>query len=221
MNEETIRRLIRRAAPSAPLIGRKNYMDAAVIVPLIYISGEYHLLFQQRSENIPQGNEICFPGGEFDPSLDKTLEQTALRETVEELGIGMDRIGLTGRLGTLVTVRGMAIDCFVAMLNTKTVDELAINRAEVARVFTLPLSWFMEHEPVRYFLRVQIHSRIVDCDGTPVTLFPARELDLPSRYWESWYGKDRPAVVYKTPEGPVWGVTAEIVEELVNRLVEV
>lgn len=65
---------------------RKLFFNSAVILPLIKVDGEYHILFEKRSHHIPQGGEICFPGGRFSPELDQTYQDTALRETEEELG---------------------------------------------------------------------------------------------------------------------------------------
>jgi peroxisomal coenzyme A diphosphatase NUDT7 len=217
VNVKALKRLSASLPECPTILGRRNYTDAAVIVPLVAIGEEYHLLFQQRSATIPQGSEICFPGGEFDALKDRMLLDTAIRETVEELGIDPHKIDVLGTLGTIIAIRGIAVDCFVATLDIGSVNELSIDRAEVERVFTLPVSWFMQHAPDRYPLRVETHPEGVNQDGA-ATLFPTRELGLPEKYWHSWHGSDRTVPVYRTIEGPVWGMTAEIVEELVYHL---
>ncbi|MBN1577791.1 MAG: CoA pyrophosphatase [Chitinispirillaceae bacterium] len=217
MNNEDLKKLYASLQTVPAIIGRRNFTDAAVIVPLLETGDEYHLLFEKRSPDIPQGSEICFPGGEFDAAKDRSLRDTALRETAEELGIDRRRIEVIGALGTVLAIRGIAVDCFPALMRIGSLDELSIDRAEVERVFTLPVSWFGTHPPRRYPLRVEMRPRLVNKDGGITTLFPARELGLPEKYRRSWHGKDRTVPVYRTEQGPVWGMTAEIVEELVRR----
>ncbi len=65
----------------------KNPKIAAVLVFLYPKNHETHMVFMQR--NLYEGvhsNQISFPGGKFE-EIDKTLENTALRESFEELGI--------------------------------------------------------------------------------------------------------------------------------------
>ena len=76
-----------------PLDERVKYR-AAVLVPLVEISGEAHLLFTRRSLGMSfRSGEVCFPGGKQDPD-DLDLTRTALRETEEELGIPSANIDL-------------------------------------------------------------------------------------------------------------------------------
>jgi 8-oxo-dGTP pyrophosphatase MutT (NUDIX family) len=200
------------------IIGRNNFTSAAVIAPLVDCGGEYHLLFEKRAAGIPQGSEICFPGGEFDASKDGSLRDTAIRECVEELGLDAGQIEVLGMLGTLVAFRGVAIDCYVGIFRIGPVDELPFDRAEVERVFTVPASWFRNNPPRRFPLRVEMHSEIIGDNGTVRTLFPARELGLPQRYWKSWRGGDHTTLVYRTEHGVIWGLTAQMVEELVGQI---
>jgi 8-oxo-dGTP pyrophosphatase MutT (NUDIX family) len=79
MNKEDLKKLVNNL-PSSPGILRKDeFFNSAVIIPLIYLNDEYHFLFEKRAANIRQGGEICFPGGEYDPRLDKNFSDTAIR----------------------------------------------------------------------------------------------------------------------------------------------
>lgn len=220
MHNDYLRNLTASLPQGQSIIGRNNFTTAAVILPLIDCNGEYHLLFEKRAAGIPQGSEICFPGGEFDAAKDHSSLDTAIRETSEELGLDADSIGLLGMLGTIVAFRGIAIDCYVGILRIGTIDDLSIDPAEVERVFTLPVAWFHDHPPERYPLQIEMHPEITGADGTITTLFPARELGLPQRYWKSWRGGNLTTLVYRTDEGIVWGLTAQMVEELVGRMRE-
>ena len=72
--------------------GEKSYRKAAVMALLIEVDQKPHFVFQERNKNIRQGGEVSFPGGGFDKELDFTLLDTAVRETVEEMGIKKESI---------------------------------------------------------------------------------------------------------------------------------
>lgn len=68
------------------IIGKgSKYINTAVLLPIVRIDGEDQILFEKRSSNIPQANEICLPGGRIDKSIDATPQQAAIRETCESL----------------------------------------------------------------------------------------------------------------------------------------
>ncbi len=53
---------------------------SAVLMPLFYSQGQYHILFTERSDEVLfHKGQVCFPGGTQEPS-DSDLLQTALRE---------------------------------------------------------------------------------------------------------------------------------------------
>ena len=150
---------IERNLPAAPgIMGREDYFQSAVLLPLIKERGQWHLLFQIRARGIRQENEICFPGGAYDPLLDKSFRETALRETCEELGLPVDQIRLLGQMDTLITPAEVLIEPFVGILDIESVDRLILNRSEVADVFTLPLSRLKEMPPEEYHTRLEFHT---------------------------------------------------------------
>lgn len=218
MVQKDLERLVSRL-PSVPGVqGRHRYFNSAVLVPFVWIKGEYHLLFQVRSATIRQGGEVCFPGGAFDPTVDSGYKDTALRETVEELGIIRDRIRVLGRLDTLVVPMGTALEPFVGVLEIEGIEELSPEPGEVERLFTLPVAYFLQREPETYSVRVEVHPYRLDAEGREEVLLPSRELGLPARYHTSWGGKEVPIFVYRTPEGIIWGMTAELIRDLTGYL---
>ena len=79
-----------------------NYKYYAILVPMIKINHELHLLFEVRSSELKrQPGEICFPGGKKE--LNETFEETAIRETIEELNISSDNIEVIGELPSVST----------------------------------------------------------------------------------------------------------------------
>lgn len=197
------------------VIGRRSMTNAEVLVPLVNTDGAWHLLLEKRAVGITQGSEICFPGGEVDKTVDREPGDAAVRETVEETGIDKSRILLKGQFGTIIVLRGIIVDCFVGILNLSSINELRPDPAEVGKVFLLPLDLFIKKPPVTYAVRPVMQSVVTDKDGNETVLFPARELNLPEKYWRDWSGKNQTVLYYDTDEGPLWGVTAEIINELV------
>jgi peroxisomal coenzyme A diphosphatase NUDT7 len=206
--------------PEVPgILGRDLYFNSAVLVPFLLIEGEYHLLFQKRAAGIRQGSEVCFPGGRHDSCLDRDFQETALRETVEELGLARDKITITGRLDTLVTPRGVIVETFIGTLALDNLDDLRPASREVEEVFTIPVSWFMENRPEIYFTRVELQASNIGPDGKKQIFLPVDELGLPAMYGQNREGMKNRVIVYKTEKYLVWGLTAAIVFEMIQKIV--
>ncbi|MCP4132682.1 MAG: CoA pyrophosphatase [bacterium] len=217
MNNNDLEKVIEELPASPNVLGRDKYINSAVVVPLIKINQEYHLLFQQRTAGIRQGSEICFPGGLFDPEKDENYQQTAVRETIEELGIDTNKIKIKGQFDTLVAPLGVTIDSFLGVLEIEDLSELNINKDEVERVFTLPVSYFRNIPVEKYNVCIEMQPSYIDENGETITLLPVKDLGLPERYTRPWGGKQYRVFVYKTSEGVIWGVTAEIINEFINK----
>ncbi len=207
--------------PAIPgIYGREEYLNSAVLVPFLLIGGEYHLLFQKRAAGISQGSEICFPGGHYDERLDGSFLDTALRETVEELGVDQGKITNIGRMDMLVTPRGVIVEPFVGVLNIDSLDDLKPDLNEVEEVFTVPVSWFVENRPEIYYNRVEIQSSYMDAKGKEHILLPVDDLGLPPLYRGSRGGWKYKVVVYKTENHIIWGLTGSILFGMMNIITE-
>lgn len=208
-----------RTLPRHPgIMGKERFFNAAVLIPLLECDGELHFLFQKRAKDIRQGGEICFPGGEHEPEADGLCRETALREAEEELGISREHISILGRMDTLVSPRGITVDSFPALLDIRGPDELAPDPREVERVFSLPVSWFEENEPDTYWLKLQIQPSYTDDSGERIDLLPVDTLGLPQRYASTWEGLRHRVAIYHSPQEVVWGLTAELIRELLTHL---
>jgi coenzyme A diphosphatase NUDT7 len=219
MTPEQLKQL-RCGLPARPgLLAREDYVNTAVLALLMLLDGEYHFVLQERHPEIPQGGEICFPGGVFDPDLDANTEQTAVRETVEELGIPRKRIETVGVLGTLVAAMGVTVDTYVGIARVQGLDELQINHSEVEGVFTIPVSRFEDTEPEEYEPLVWVHPTCLDeRTGQERVLLPAAQLGLPERYSRPWGASRYRILVYRVDGRIVWGITARLIYEMVRRL---
>ena len=132
---------LKQVLPRIPgILRKKEYFNAAVLIPLVWHNEEYHFLFEKRGAKIRQGSEICFPGGEYDPSSDKSLLETAIRETREEVGIKKNKIKVLGKVDVLVGNMGVTVDPFIAEIKINSLDELSPDKDEVEKIFLIPVS---------------------------------------------------------------------------------
>ncbi|MCC5914023.1 MAG: CoA pyrophosphatase [Balneolaceae bacterium] len=98
---------------------------------------DLHVILTLRTDSIRHGGQISFPGGRSDNN--ETLEETALRETEEEIGITRDEIHLIGSITPLYLSRSNnQITPFIAFLEEE--PEPKPNPDEVEEVFSVPLS---------------------------------------------------------------------------------
>ena len=200
------------------VLGKNKYFNSAVLIPLILLKDEYHLLFQKRAQNIRQGGEVSFPGGEFDTAKDSNYLETAVRETIEEIGISKDKIEIIGEMDTLVAPMGVTVDPFVGILHLSDLNELNIDKIEVERVFVLPVSYFLQNKPSEYYVSLEVHTTGKNEKGEEIELLPVKKLKLPGRYSNPWRGRKHRVLVYETNEEIIWGITAELVYEFCKLL---
>jgi 8-oxo-dGTP pyrophosphatase MutT (NUDIX family) len=116
--------------------------EAAVLVPLIDRSGQVQVLFTQRTAHLDDhAGQISFPGGRVEAG-DASREQTALRETEEEIGLASGLVAVLGRLPDYEIPSGFRITPVVGWI----VPPFALrpDPFEVAAVFEAPLDYFLE-----------------------------------------------------------------------------
>jgi len=115
---------------------------AAVLIPLIHIEPAWHLLFTRRTDRVESHKgQVSFPGGACDDG-ETTPEQTALRESQEEIGLHPADVKVLGRLSQMVTITNFRVTPVVGLLPWPYAFKVA--GEEVARVFTIPLLWLAD-----------------------------------------------------------------------------
>ena len=212
MSKELLEKLISNLPKYPGILGKDEYLNSAVLIPIVNIDGELSLLFEKRAANIRQGGEICFPGGQFDPSEDNSFEDTAVRETTEETGIAADKIEILGRLDTLMGPRGVTIDPYIAEVYIKDLSKCRIDETEVEKVFTVPLSYFIENDPQNFKAVSKTEHRFYNEEGIEEQLIPSTKSSDDLTYRES----RRNVLVYKTETEVIWGLTARMIYEVVK-----
>jgi 8-oxo-dGTP pyrophosphatase MutT (NUDIX family) len=112
--------------------------DAAVLIMLFERDGEPWMVFTKRTHQVQHHKgEISFPGGARDPE-DDDIERTAVRETVEELGVDPSAINVVGRLDELPTfVTGYNVTPFVAVVPEQ--HSYRPSDAEIDEIIELPV----------------------------------------------------------------------------------
>ena len=214
MSNITLENITLALANSSEILGKDKYLNSAVLIPLFQVEEKYHLLFEKRANQIRQGGEVSFPGGEFDSKKDNGIRQTALRETSEELGISVEKIQIIGKIGTLVAPMGVTVDPFAGLLLINDLNELSIDKNEVEKIFSVPIEHFLNKKPDEYTVKLEVHPSYIDEKGKEIELLPVQKLGLPPRYSKPWKNGFHRVLVYNSTEEVIWGITAEIVFEL-------
>jgi len=122
----------------------KEPICAAVLVPLVVRDGQWHLLLTRRTDAVESHKgQVSFPGGGCDES-ETEPEQTALRETWEEIGIKTTEIRILGRLNDLVTITHFRVTPVVGVVPWPY--PFVLSPQEVSRVFSMPLAWIADRD---------------------------------------------------------------------------
>ncbi len=125
---------------------------AAVLMPLIdHADGMTVLLTQRTAHLSAHAGQISFPGGRFEAG-DGTPENTALRETEEEIGLDRAQIEVIGRLGVRETGTGYRVVPVVGVITPPF--SVTPDPHEVAEVFEVPLSFVLDPANHRFETRI-------------------------------------------------------------------
>lgn len=210
MLDQVLKKLSDSLGKQSHIIGKESrYSNASVLVPLIEVNGEAHILYQVRSAHIRQGGEVSFPGGMREVEDYFDYKKTAIRETVEELGISESHIDVIGHLGTLISSANVTLDVYVGLIKEMMIDDMPLSD-EVASVFTVPLQMLLDMEPEIHHVHMEIKPTYMDDAGNEVVLLDAESLGLPDRYKKPWGTRKKEVYFYRYGEQLIWGMTGEI-----------
>ena len=172
-------------------VSDKPNREAAVLVPLVHHSDQWHLLFIRRasSDVDRHSGQVAFPGGRLE-TADASHVDAALRETHEEIGVPPSLVNVLGTIETYVTISHYAVTPVVGVVSWPT--PLILQRSEVARAFLIPLAWLRSRE--NFSMRAR------------------KEMDPHS-------ARRHPIVVYNEFDGEVlWGATARMTLNFIKAL---
>lgn len=163
--------------------------QAAVLIPFLWMDGEWHVLFIRRThvEGDIHSGQVAFPGGGAEPG-DESPIATALREAQEEIYLRETDLEVIGTLSRLRTISNYVITPVVGILRWPA--ELLPNPVEVSRIFTIPLAWLVDPR-----------HRIVQRRELPE---PFGAIDV--IYFDEYHGE------------LLWGASARIMEQIIEGL---
>ena len=119
----------------------KKVRYAAVLIPLVSRPQGVQLLLTQRTSHLNgHAGQISFPGGGVEPR-DRHREDTALRETEEEIGLPRDRVEVLGALPEYELGTGFRITPVVGWIEPPY--PLHPDPFEVQDVFEVPFAHFL------------------------------------------------------------------------------
>jgi 8-oxo-dGTP pyrophosphatase MutT (NUDIX family) len=116
--EEQFKRRVRHilARRERRLVQAPDLRCAAVLIPLLFKDGEWHVVVTQRTQQVEHHKgQVSFPGGACDEQ-DADLAATALRETYEEIGVPPASVEILGALDDFPTVSYFNVTPFVGVI---------------------------------------------------------------------------------------------------------
>jgi 8-oxo-dGTP pyrophosphatase MutT (NUDIX family) len=130
-----------------PITGTE-LISSAVLVPIYYREGQYYILFTQRTERVKEHKgQISFPGGARQEE-DRTLLDTALRESAEEIGLSPDEVKILGELDdTITTTSNYIVSPFVGVIPWPY--EFKVDGWETEAIIEVPISALLDKDSLR------------------------------------------------------------------------
>ncbi len=113
-------------------------VPSAVLVPIYEKDGQYNIVFIKRTMKVKtHKGQISFPGGMRDRG-DKTLLDTALRESEEEIGLRRKDVTILGELDDeITTTSNFIVTPFLAKIPWPY--RFTTNSEEVEKVIAVPV----------------------------------------------------------------------------------
>jgi 8-oxo-dGTP pyrophosphatase MutT (NUDIX family) len=185
-----IKEVLSQRKPRSIQITDTHYRHAGVLVPLFRDSGEYKVLFTKRTNRVEHHKgQVSFPGGRVDDG-DSSIEETALRETHEEIGLPRDEVTILGRTDDMVTLTSsFIVHPFVGLIPYPY--DFRISTSEVKRLVQVPFEIFFSDTASYY------KKDVIEIGGNTY-----------------------PGPVYEYQEDVIWGATARIMENFIDIIEE-
>jgi 8-oxo-dGTP pyrophosphatase MutT (NUDIX family) len=148
LDVDGLRQRLARPRPASAVYGddgtgrEQAVTAAAVLVPIIAHAGGLSVLFTQRTAHLKaHSGQVSFPGGRAEPG-DASPEETALRESEEEIGLPRARVEVLARLPEYFTRTGFRVTPVVGLVVPPL--ELVPDPGEVDSVFEVPLAFLLD-----------------------------------------------------------------------------
>ena len=180
-------------SPSRTTLRDDFFTSSAVLFSIIpHQDKPYELILIHRSDKgTRHRGEMSFPGGKFDPIVDKSLKDTALRETEEEIGVPRENIKIIGCLDDFPTMTRFIITPFLGVINDN--QKLIKSEREVQRILKIPIDFFIN--------KISFREQTVDINNKkfPVFYFTYTDKETEQNY-------------------TIWGATAYLISNFIEKI---
>ncbi|MHA1375009.1 MAG: NUDIX hydrolase [Promethearchaeota archaeon] len=157
-DEEFIRSKLKQFnSPERISLDHEKFIHSAVIFLIVpHAERSYDLILIRRTKHQKDkhSGEMSFPGGKYDPKSDKSYQDTAQRELMEELAISPNQLTILGCIDDHLTPKGFIITPFVGYIKEKL--EMKKQDGEVQEIVSIPISFFANRNNYRertYYLK--------------------------------------------------------------------
>ncbi len=206
--DEALRRIRAALAARSPRsLSVPGFRGAAVLVPLLSRPGGPTVLFTRRTELVPHHKgEISFPGGGRAEAEDAV--SAALREAEEEVSLPPSRVEVLGALDDVPSIARYVVTPIVAGVRDPP-ERFAAQAFEVLEPFELPLASLLD--PAARRASLWDPARLpAEAAEALTSSAPFEEIDAATGFWRVWsFHADASRIV--------WGLTARILADLVDR----
>ena len=129
--------------PNRTSLNDSFFTKAAVLFSIIpHANKPYELILIHRSDKgTRHRGEMSFPGGKYEPGVDKSLIDTALRETEEEIGVPRSNIRIIGCLDDFPTISKFIVTPFIGLISNN--QKLKRDEREVQKILKVPIDFFI------------------------------------------------------------------------------
>ena len=125
------------------IFDKERYKNAAVLIICYKKNGKWHIVLMQRPVYPGKhSGQISLPGGKYEPEHDNDLQDTALRETLEEIGVAVKVDEVQGELTDIyIPVSYFRVKPFISVIDYKPV--FIPDPTEVSEIIEVPLEELM------------------------------------------------------------------------------
>jgi 8-oxo-dGTP pyrophosphatase MutT (NUDIX family) len=201
-----IREALVRREPRTLAVG--GFRRAAVLVALLDRAEGPTVLFTRRTETVPHHKgEISFPGGGLEPGED--FVGAALREAEEEVGLLRERVAALGLLDDVPSIAGYVVSPVAAAVRDPP-DAFRAAASEVSEHFEIALARLLDPAIRRASLFDPARLPPAAAAALARSRLDLEERDPATGHWRVWSFE-------AAPGRTVWGLTARILADLVDR----
>jgi len=182
-----------------------EFKESAVMILLVEDLEELSVVFEVRAKTLrSQPGDVCLPGGQVDQ--DENPRETSIRESMEELNLKRDQIQFVGDMDYYISPYENRLYAFVGKLKY---GEINPNPDEVDHIFKVPLTFFLENEPLLYKMEIGP----INQEGFPFHLINGgKDYNFRKGYLNEYF--------YEYNGYKIWGFTAQIIKSFIDVLKE-